>query len=123
MIPAFTDADLSQLDTETPLLIDFSSTWCPPCRAMEPHLAAIAQQYAGKVAIRSCNTDENPSAAIRFSIQALPTFLLLHRGTVVDRIAGVVPRSRLVTMLERVLVNSESFSPASAATIETASPR
>lgn len=87
----------------TPVLLDFGATWCPPCRAMDPHVAALATQYAGRVTIAACDVDHNPDVATRYGIQSAPTFVLVHQGKVLDRVVGAVPRSRLDAILRRAL--------------------
>jgi thioredoxin 1 len=99
-----TDATLTDvLATPDPVLLDFGATWCPPCRAMDPHVAALATQYAGRVRVATINIDDNPDAATRFSVRAAPTFLLVRDGAVVERIVGAVPRSKLDAAIRRAL--------------------
>lgn len=85
------------------LLLDFDATWCPPCRAMEPHVGALAERWRGRARVAACNVDENPEAAIRFGVQSVPTFLVIRRGVVLDRVVGAVPRSRLDQAIARAV--------------------
>ncbi len=100
-----TDHDFEEvvLRSPTPVLVDFGATWCPPCRAMDPHVAALAGAYAGRVRVVTCDIDDSPDAAIRFGIRSAPTFLVVRDGVVVDRLVGAVPRGRLEALMQRGL--------------------
>lgn len=86
-----------------PVLLDFGTRWCPPCRAMDPHVAALAQAYAGRVRVGTCDIDDNQELAVRLGVRAAPTFVLLKGGVVVDRLVGAVPRPRLDAFVRQVL--------------------
>lgn len=76
------------LDSTVPVVVDFWATWCGPCRAMAPHLDAIAEQYSGKVRIVKVDVDANQKVAVDYSIQSLPTLLIFKGGKVVDKMVG-----------------------------------
>lgn len=76
------------LDSAVPVVVDFWATWCGPCRAMAPHLDAIAEQYDGKVRIVKVDVDSNQNTAVTYGIQSLPTLLVFKDGKVVDKMVG-----------------------------------
>lgn len=76
------------LDATVPVVVDFWATWCGPCRAMAPHLDAIAEQYDGKVRIVKVDVDANQNTAVTYGIQSLPTLLVFKGGKVVDKMVG-----------------------------------
>ena len=76
------------LDQSVPVVVDFWATWCGPCRAMAPHLDAIAEQYDGKVRIVKVDVDANQNTAVTYGIQSLPTLLVFKDGKVVDKMVG-----------------------------------
>ena len=41
------------------VVIDFWASWCPPCRAIGPHIEALAKEYAGIIAVGKCDVDKN----------------------------------------------------------------
>jgi thioredoxin 1 len=98
-----TNLDEAALRAPVPVLIDFSATWCPPCRAMDPHVQALATQYAGKVRVGTCDMDTNTDAAIRFNVRSAPTFVMVRNGVEIGRIVGAVPRARLEAMLRKAM--------------------
>ncbi len=86
-----------------PVLVDFTAVWCPPCRAIAPHVEAMAERHAGRLQVGVCDSDGNPELTARFDVRSLPTLLLFHRGQVVGQIVGAVPRARIEALVDRVL--------------------
>jgi thioredoxin 1 len=100
-----TDANFEEtaLRFELPVLLDFGADWCPPCRAMEPHVGAVAEAYAGRLRVGAVDTDRNQAVAARYGVHGLPTFVVLKDGKVVDKVVGAMPRSRLEALVQRAL--------------------
>ena len=86
-----------------PLVIDFWTPWCGPCKAMQPVLAAVAQQFAGKVELLKINVDESPEIARSLSIMGIPTTLVYAQQKPVFRKTGMLDQAALeITGLARV---------------------
>lgn len=69
------------------MVIDFAASWCGPCRMMEPAVSAMASKFAD-VEFAKIDVDELSDVAREFSVQAMPTFVLVKKGKEVDRIVG-----------------------------------
>ncbi|MEW5850908.1 MAG: thioredoxin [Myxococcota bacterium] len=91
------------LKSPTPVLVDFGAVWCPPCRAMRPHVDAVAQAFAGKLTVGELDVDENPVTSERYRVRSLPTVMLFKNGVPVDMIVGAVTRSRLEELVRKHL--------------------
>jgi len=100
-----TDSNFDSLALAAPLpvLIDFTAAWCAPCRAIAPHVAAIARDYEGKLTVATCDTDSNVELVARLDVRAMPTLLLLKGGQVVGQIVGACPRAKIEAMVARAL--------------------
>ena len=86
------DFDRVVLASERPVVVDFWAEWCAPCHRVHPILEALARDYAGRVEVTKVNVDEEPGLAERFGVRAMPTFLFLRDGEVVDQLTGARPR-------------------------------
>src|SRR5213595_397398 len=93
----------SVLASPVPVLVDFTAVWCAPCRTLAPHVAAVAEKYAGRLRVGSCDSDGNPELSARLDVRSLPTLLLFKDGQVVGQIVGAVPRARIEALVERAL--------------------
>jgi thioredoxin 2 len=73
-----------------PVLVDFYSPTCGPCLIMNPVIESLAKRRAGQIMVVRVNTDKNPRLAAQFGIQAVPTFVVLHKGTERGRTSGAM---------------------------------
>jgi thioredoxin 2 len=94
-----------------PVLVDVWAPWCGPCRMVSPVLDRLAVELAGRVKLVKVNADAAPGVASRFSVQGIPTLLLMRRGQVVARQTGALPEPALRNWLEHELASSASAQP------------
>lgn len=91
------------LESPVPVLVDFWAAWCGPCRAMAPHVEALAEAYDGKVRVGKVDADGNQDIVAKLDVRSLPTFLVIKQGQVVGQIVGAVPKSRLEDLVKKAI--------------------
>ena len=69
-------------------VVDFSASWCGPCRMMAPVLEDVSEKYKGKYFFYQIDIDSAEELAEKFNITAVPTIIVLKKGKEVDRTSG-----------------------------------
>jgi thioredoxin 1 len=95
--------DALALRSTLPVLVDFTAAWCAPCRAIAPHVQAVASAYAGRLRVGTCDVDSNPELAAKLDVRSMPTLLIFKNGTVVGQLVGAVPRARVEALVTAAL--------------------
>src|SRR5947209_18547743 len=100
MVLTVTDQDFAEqvLHSSLPVIVDFTASECPPCRALAPVFDKLSQTYVGKLRFARLDTDKNLLTPTQVGIQGLPTLVLFANGQPVCRL--LVPHP---TLLQRVI--------------------
>ncbi|MEZ4295746.1 MAG: thioredoxin [Polyangiaceae bacterium] len=108
-VPYVSEQDFERevLRSELPVLIDFTATWCGPCKTVAPEVEAVARELEGKAKVVKIDIDKSKRIAASLRIQAVPTFIAFHRGRPVAAEQGVVKRAQLRAMMEPFLPRAE----------------
>ena len=100
MITKIKNNDMTEVKTKALALVDFSATWCGPCRMLEPVLEELSEEMAGKVDFFNADSDENMDLAMAYRIASIPALLLLKNGEEVARTVGFQPKESLKKFIE-----------------------
>ena len=101
LTPSDDDIDAVLLNAATAnklVVIDFTASWCGPCKMIAPLFKELSEEMGNAVFLK-IDVDENPETAARYSVSAMPTFVFIKAGEVVDRLMGANP-ARLREMIE-----------------------
>jgi thioredoxin 2 len=84
-----------------PVMIDFFSPTCGPCRMLAPVIDTMARKFYGRVIIAKLDTSRNQMTAAQYRIKGVPTLLFFKNGKLVDQVTGALPEQDLALLLER----------------------
>jgi thioredoxin 1 len=103
-VPTVTDDAFAVevLESELPVLVDFTAAWCPPCRVMKPVLAELAAER-DDLRVVQLDVDEHQRTAAEYAVLSMPTFILFRGGREIQRLVGARPRRRLDAELAEAL--------------------
>jgi thioredoxin 1 len=108
-IPTIAEKDFERevLRSELPVFVDFTATWCGPCKTVAPEVEALARELEGKAKVVKVDIDQSKRLATMLRIQAVPTFMVFSGGRPVAAEQGVLKKRQLRDMLEPFLPRAE----------------
>ena len=86
---------------DVPVLVDFTATWCGPCKALSPVLESIATELGGKVKVVKMDTDDSPETAKKLGVRGVPTLMVFKGGERRAVQVGVTSKANILAMLEK----------------------
>ncbi|MBR6251063.1 MAG: thioredoxin [Bacteroidales bacterium] len=103
MIKELNDSNFAEVTSQGIVMVDFWAVWCGPCRALAPHVEAIAQEYEGRVVVGKLDIEASEKVAMDLGIRAIPTVVFFKNGEIVDRTTGLVNKKVLAEKLDALL--------------------
>ena len=100
-VHAFTDLNFEAevLKSDQPVVVDFTATWCGPCKQLAPIIEKLADEFEGKVKVGKVDIDENPGISRKYGIKNVPTVLVFRKGEKDGEVVGAARREKLVSAL------------------------
>lgn len=90
---AATDFDSSVLGSGIPVLVDFYTDWCGPCKMVAPIVDDIANAHTGEILVIKIDADRGPDIVKRFNVRGVPTLILFDGGEEIARSVGLEPEN------------------------------
>lgn len=87
------------INSENPVLVDFSATWCGPCQMLTPVLKLVKERLGNRVTILKIDIDENIKMAAKYDVRGVPTLLLFQNGKQLWRQSGVLSTEELINII------------------------
>ena len=97
------DFEKDVLQSELPVLVDFTAAWCGPCKAIAPVIEELAQEYEGRAKVLKVDVDENSDVAVKHGVMSIPALVVFKDGQEVERLVGAVPKKEIGQLIDRHL--------------------
>ncbi|XP_004489965.1 thioredoxin H-type 2-like [Cicer arietinum] len=82
------------------MVVEFTATWCAPCKYMDPIIQEFATKYKNIVDFIKIDVDVLMDVTQEYQVQAMPTFILMKKGEVVDKVVGA-KKDELTMLIEK----------------------
>jgi len=87
------------LETKQPVLVDFHTKWCAPCKKMAPVVDKISEEYKGKATVLRIDLDKSTEVKNHYKIQGVPVFIIFKNGEQKWKYNGMISEEELKKML------------------------
>lgn len=81
-------------------VVDFSATWCGPCKMLAPVLEDISEKLSGKAQFYNVDVDDAPELAAAYRVNSVPCLVLMKKGEFVDQSIGFKPGPMISAWIE-----------------------
>jgi len=100
-VHAFNESNFESevLKSDVPVLVDFTATWCGPCKALAPIVEKIADEFHGKVKVGKLDIDDAPNVTAKYGVRSVPTVIVFKGGQKSGQHVGLTNRDKLIALL------------------------
>jgi len=100
-VRVFNDINFDEevLKSNDPVLVDFTATWCGPCKQLAPIVDQLATELAGKVKVGKLDIDDSPIVASKLGIRGVPTLMVFKNGERAAQHVGVTTKAKILALI------------------------
>jgi thioredoxin 1 len=91
--------DEEVLKSAMPVIVDFTATWCGPCKALAPIVDQLADELDGRVKVAKVDIDDCPMTAAKWGVRGVPTVLVFKNGERTAQSVGLTNKQRLLDLV------------------------
>jgi thioredoxin 1 len=98
-----TDATFQRdvLGSPKPVLVDFFTEWCAPCKPLAVSLDELSAEIGDKITIAKVNAEESPTITNKYGVRGFPTMLIFKGGEVLASRSGAMPKGKIKEWIEQ----------------------
>lgn len=86
-------------ESDIPVVLDFYSDTCMPCKMLSPVLEELGKSYKDKLKICKLNINENAQLADEYGVMAVPTLMYVKNGREINRTIGFINKNEILENL------------------------
>lgn len=94
------DFNKEVFESSVPVIVDFFSTTCMPCKMLAPVMDEIEEKYKGQLKVCKIDANENNDLAGQFGIMAVPTIIYFKDGKETDRTVGLADKDEILAKVD-----------------------
>jgi thioredoxin 1 len=101
-LQVFNDLNFEQevLTSTVPVLVDFTATWCGPCKQLAPIVDQLADELAGQVKVGKLDVDDSPVTAGKYGVRGVPTIMVFKNGERAAQHVGLTTKQKLIELVK-----------------------
>jgi thioredoxin 1 len=91
--------DTEVLGSDSTVLVDFTATWCGPCKRLSPIVDELANELKGKIRVGKLDVDDAPVTASRMGIRSVPTLMVFKGGKAAGQHLGLATKGKILDLV------------------------